>query len=284
MNDSIANKRVSSCDEMRKKYEAIIDENNIVKAIDDKRLKNRKNDIEDLSNYLSNEINEAFNQILSEKSEVFATELETELEGYKENLLKDSKALKLSTDFQGFDVARAFAAGLTGLATYGALAAWAMIVANGSHLGAYILIVKIVSFLSTIGISLGGTAAVNAFVAAIGGPVVLGIALSVLAAVTAFGIFSGTWKNRVAKRLIKTYKEKDVLKKCIDAIDQYWDDTDIALDKCIVSLGEQFEKYYEEQKTAACMSDEEYIKMVTILQMLYSKVYSGYNCMCEAVG
>ena len=55
-----------------------------------------------------------------------------------------------------FYATRAFAAGLTGLATIGGLAFWASTLGN---LGAYILLAKGVSLLAALGISVGGTAA-----------------------------------------------------------------------------------------------------------------------------
>ncbi|HYW18192.1 MAG TPA: hypothetical protein VE956_02585, partial [Nodularia sp. (in: cyanobacteria)] len=70
-----------------------------------------------------------------------------------------------------FDTKGAFLGGIAGLGAYGALAAWA---AGLGNLGSYILVAKLVSLLSALGISIGGgTAAVISFVAAIGGPIVL---------------------------------------------------------------------------------------------------------------
>lgn len=61
--------------------------------------------------------------------------------------------------------------------TLGGLGLWAATVGN---LGGYILVAKGVSLLSALGISVGGTAAAASFVAAIGGPITIGIALAAL--------------------------------------------------------------------------------------------------------
>ena len=283
MMDSIDNKRLQCNLKMKELYKDIVNEDYIVSAIERKDLKNKKADIEDLSNYISGEVNDGLQRILSEKSEAFANELKAELEGYQKTLENDSKTFKLDIDFEGFDFTRAFATGLAGLTTYGALAAWAIVIAQGSNLGAYILVAKVVSALSALGISVGGTATVAAFVASIGGPVTIGIALALIAAVTAFGIFTGTWKKRVAKRLVDTYKDKDVLGECCKTIDKYWNDTETALDACIKSLSDQVNDFYEEQIKASEMTDETHIKMITILQMLYGKLYEGYVHMYEIV-
>lgn len=283
MVDSIDNKRMQCNLKMKDLYKEIVNEEFIVSAIERKELKNKKADIEDLSNYISGEVNDGLQRILSEKSEAFANELKVELEGYQKTLETESKAFKLDIDFDGFDFTRAFATGLAGLTTYGALAAWAIVIAQGSNLGAYILVAKVVSALSALGISVGGTASVAAFVASIGGPVTIGIALALIAAVAAFGIFTGTWKKRVAKRIVDTYKDKDVLGDCCKTIDRYWNDTETALDACINALSEQVNDFYEEQIKASEMTDETHIKMITILQMLYGKLHEGYMHMYKVV-
>ncbi|MFM6395585.1 MAG: DNA-binding protein, partial [Planktothrix sp.] len=98
-----------------------------------------------------------------------------------------------------FDTKGAFLGGIAGLGAYGALAAWA---ASLGNLGGYILVAKLVSLLSALGISIGGgTAAVISFVATIGGPLTLGIALSVALASLIFGLFGEAWQSCFAKRL-----------------------------------------------------------------------------------
>lgn len=66
------------------------------------------------------------------------------------------------------------------LTTFGALATWASIVAAGSNLGAYLLVPTVVSFLSSIGVSVGGTAAAASIVAVLGGPITIGIGIAVV--------------------------------------------------------------------------------------------------------
>ncbi|MCR5668575.1 MAG: dynamin family protein [Lachnospiraceae bacterium] len=283
MEDSIDTKRLQCVQKMKDHYARIVDVDYIVRAIERKGLKNKKGDIEDLSNYISGEVNDGLQRIMSEKSDAFANELKNELENYQENLENDIRSFKLDIDFQGFDFTRAFAAGLAGLTTYGALAAWAIVVAQGSNLGAYILVAKVVSALSALGISVGGTATVAAFVASIGGPVTIGIALALIAAATAFGVFTGTWKKRVAKRIVDTYEDKNVLGECCKTIDSYWNDTRKALDACVGSLSAQIKDFYDEQIKAYEMTDESHIKMITILQMLYGKLHEGYQQMYENI-
>ena len=283
MKNSIVSKRRESASEMESVYNQIVNEEFIIEVIKKKGLKNKKTDIENLSNYLVGEINEGFKNILTKKSEVFAKELNDELKGYQENLEKDNKCLKCGIDLNSFDVTRAFAAGLAGLTAYGALAAWAIIVAQGSNLGAYILIAKVVSVLSTLGISVGGTASVAAFVASIGGPVTIGIALALIVAIGTFGVFTGTWDKRVAKKLIDTYSKKEVLNDCKKAIVDYWYDTEKALDACLMTLSEQVMVLYDEKISSSKLNEETSIKNNTVIQMLFGRLQEGYKQMSEAI-
>jgi hypothetical protein len=127
-----------------------------------------------------------------------------------------------------FDAKVAFASGLTGLAaggiTFGALAFWA---ASLGNLGWYIILAKGVSVLTALGFSVtGGTAGAAAAVSAMGGPVVLAIALAVLLGIIGMlaiiGIFSGGWQKDIAKKLVKEYEQQDALGKYREHIEKFW--------------------------------------------------------------
>ncbi|MCY4304486.1 MAG: hypothetical protein OXC62_06870 [Aestuariivita sp.] len=94
-------------------------------------------------------------------------------------------------------------AALAGLGTYGALAIWASIVAAGSNLEAYILVAKIVSFVSSIKISVGGTTTAAATVAAIGGLIIIFIALSVTAIPDNFFIHSFQSLTKIDRKILR---------------------------------------------------------------------------------
>ena len=66
---------------------------------------------------------------------------------------------------------------------------WATMLGN---LGGYIIVAKVVGLLAMIGVPTGGVAAVVTSIAAFGGPIVLGLALAILAAIAVFLFF---WKS-----------------------------------------------------------------------------------------
>ncbi|SKC05330.1 Helix-turn-helix [Lachnospiraceae bacterium] len=274
---SVKDKKDYCSDKIKDKYRDIINNHHIEHLIDKKGIKNKKSDINRLTNYLSNELNDSFVEIIRRESNHFTSELNYELQHNQKNIEQNIKKLNFSSYLNDFDVEKAFVAGLAGVSTYGALAFWASVVAGGSNLGAYILVAKVVSALSAIGISVGGTAAAAAWVASIGGPVTIGIALAAIAAIATWGIFTGTWKSRLAKRIVDEYDDKHVCGKFRKESDKYWNDTTVALDECFDSLANEVKTLYFSETQIDGMDIEDYVKMTTILQMIYSKCLTGYR-------
>jgi transcriptional regulator with XRE-family HTH domain len=141
-----------------------------------------------------------------------------------------------------FDAKGAFVAGLTGLATLGALGAWAVSLGN---LGGYIILAKFVSLLSAIGISVGGTGAAASMVALIGGPITLAIGLGALLALGAWALFGDSWQRRLAKKIAKTLEDNHLLDKLTAAADQYWTDTRSAFDQGADEVERKYQQYIE---------------------------------------
>ena len=124
-----------------------------------------------------------------------------------------------------FNTKAAFISALSGIGTVGALSVWASVVAGGSNLGAYILIGKIVGWLSSIGISLGGSATVMTVVSALGGPITLGVAIGAIVALGIYSLLGGSWQSSLAKKIIKTFEKEDIEGKFSTSIQKYWDET-----------------------------------------------------------
>lgn len=216
----------------------ILTEENIVKIIDEREYKNKKNDLEKLGSYISSEVQDVYRKNLEKTTEKFKNIMD-------EYLLKTQKSfeidnfnnLNISLDF---DFKSAFIGGLAGVATLGGLAFWASTLGN---LGAYILVAKGVSVLSALGISIaGGTATATAFVASIGGPITLGIAAAILVGLAIWGIFSGSnWKRKIAKKIIKEFNKN--IYKYDNAITQYWSDTESGFDIAKDKMEEEWQNY-----------------------------------------
>lgn len=276
---SLNEKWDSSLEEMGSSYKQVMSKEFITKAIEDKKLKNKAADIEILTNYLNEELNDRLQKCIEKRSEDFCNEINEELKEFAKKIDVDVKKLDIDVGLDAFDVERFFWAGLSGPLTYGALSAFAAIVAGGSNLGAYILVAKVVSLLGGLGISVGGTAAAISTVAAIGGPVTIGVSLAILASAGIFGALTGNWKDRLAKRLGKAYEKGGILEEYKSSIRDYWNDTDKELKRCLDSLFENIKKMYEGDEKKAGMSSESIISTDAILQT----VYGGVLKCCEKV-
>lgn len=219
-------------------FNQMLTEENIIKIIDKRGYKNKKADLEELGSYISSEIQDIYRKNLEKTTEKFKDIMD-------EYLVETQKSLELTNSSSGinidldFDFKSAFIGGLAGAATLGGLAFWASTLGN---LGAYILVAKGVSVLSALGISIaGGTATATAFVASIGGPITLGIAAALLVGVAIWGIFSDSWKKKIAKKIIEEFKKH--VTKYDEAITQYWLDTENGFDIAKNKMEEEWEKY-----------------------------------------
>ena len=241
-NRNVKNKIFDLDSETKKKFREdfnqMLTEENIVKIIDRRGYKNKKADLEELGSYISSEVQDIYRKNLEKTTEKFKDTMD-------EYLVETQKSLELANNSNNmninldFDFKSAFIGGLAGAATLGGLAFWASTLGN---LGAYILVAKGVSVLSALGISIaGGTATATAFVASIGGPITLGIAAALLVGVAIWGLFSDSWKKKIAKKIIEEVKKS--VTKYEDAITQYWLDTENGFDIAKDKMEEEWQKY-----------------------------------------
>jgi Flp pilus assembly protein TadB len=181
------------------------------------------------ASYLSDSIQFSINKKVKEKSTELSKQIDALLREYdkKQNF---NQNIKLD-----FDSKSIFMGAVAGLSTFGALATWASIVAAGSNLGAYLLVPTVVSFLSSIGISVGGTAAAASIVAALGGPITIGIGIAVVMGGIFAWLTGSSWQKKIAKRLVDLFEKENFETKLVDGISTYWNDTskafEIAADK-----------------------------------------------------
>lgn len=231
-----------SVQEFAASYNKIITSDSIVSVIRQQGFKKKKEDMQSLASYLNSQLQTSLQDTLQKKTELLNEKINAYIGAYQKGI-DESSIPGISISMPPFNVTRAFASGLAGLATFGALAFWASTLGN---LGAYILIAKGVSLLSALGISVGGTAAAASAVAAIGGPIVLGIALAIVAAIAVFAIFSGGWEKSIAKKIVAEYDKNNCLLKFKDVIDDYWKDTEIAFDASADKLESDWKNYVKD--------------------------------------
>lgn len=230
----------NSIGDFASEYGSIISTDKIVEIIKEKGFKKKKEDIQSLVSYINSLLQSKLQDNLKDKSDKLSEKINQYLADFEGSI----KSNNFSADLDGldisFDVKKAFISGLAGLATFGGLSIWA---ASLGNLGAYILIAQGVSLLSALGISVGGTATAAAGVAAIGGPVVLGIALAILATIAVFAFLTGGWEKSIAKKIVKEYDNKNCLTKYREVIEKFWEDTEFAFNESADSLDREWKEY-----------------------------------------
>ena len=219
-------------------YDQLISVSNIESIISKKGYRKKKEDIDLLVGYINSSLESKLEEILKENSKKLSIDIDEYIGSFDKNV---QGIFKNQDIIFSFDVKRLFAGGLAGAFTLGGLSVWASTLGN---LGGYILVTKGVSILSAMGISIaGGTAAAVSAISAIGGPVSLGIALAILAALSIFSLFSGGWRRTIAEKIVKEYRKQDTKNKVHKILDKFWDDTIDAFN----AGADNLEKEYESQ-------------------------------------
>lgn len=196
--------------------------------------------------YILNTLKKKIRDIIDPDTQNLKKDIEAFLESYKDTSLMKLEDSSTNVNVEiPFDYTGAFIGGMAGLTTIGALAVWASALGN---LGGYIIIAQIVSLLSSIGISLGGTAATIAAISSIGGPITLGIGLAIIAVLSFWKLFGESWETRLAKKIVEVFKEKDVLLKYTENIKDYWESTKIAFNKGAEAVEEKYQQYLNNLK------------------------------------
>jgi len=184
------------------------------------------------------EIHSKVEDVLEEKGEELARNIESYLD-------KIDQRFDTVRDYDGklnipFNTVASFAGGVAGAGAMGALAFWA---AQMGPLGGYILVSKGVAALAAMGFATGGTAATVAAVSAMGGPVVLALGVGAAVGLVTWRLMSTSWEERLARKLRSHFKEKNLKKKILEQVDQYWDDTNGAFKAGVEGIKDDVKLY-----------------------------------------
>ncbi len=259
----IETSKKEAIDDFVKEYNSVINVDNIVRIIIKNNWSKKDEDMKLLSSKLSNLLNDALGKITKHYSEKLKDAIDKFLDKFEKSITISFSDNKIDSRI-GFDTKAAFAGGLAGVASFGALALWASSLGN---LGAYILVAKGVSILASIGISVGGTAAATGAIAAIGGPIVLGIGIAVLIGLLFSWLF-GDWKKKVAKKIVSQYDEKNVLRTYKNNIVSFWDNTLNAFNKAVDALEKAYDEYMENlRKDIESTSDDEILNKISVEEL-----------------
>lgn len=218
--------------------QAIIDKTLTVEYVEEmikKRYQDKKEAKECAASYLSDIIQTQINQLIKQKSDALSKEINEFLDEY-------NKAQNLNEHIDlDFSSSGVFMGAVASLGTFGALAIWATIATAGSNLGAYLLVPTVVSWLSGIGISIsGGTATAVSLVAVLGGPVTVGIGIAIAVGGFFAWLAGASWQNKMAKKIIELFKERNFADNLIQNINKYWQDTIVSFQDASKKTEQEF--------------------------------------------
>ncbi len=240
VNAAIENSRLTTREAFVKEFHGLFNETRLVDLLKSRGTKIFKKSREEFASYLSNRCDDILKDIKGSEAEKLKAQFDSYTERCQNVLNSGNWNSTISGDvMKGFNARRTFTAGFAGAAAYGALGIWASTLGN---LGGYIIAAKVTSALAALGIHLGGTAAVISTVAAAGGPIFWGIGAAILLALSIFGLSSGGWRGKFARKICEEVESKNMLQDFLDNIDAYWNETKEAFNLGADNIVEEWDK------------------------------------------
>ncbi len=251
--DKIRDYKKNDIEKVKNIYEEIVNEKFLEEELKRKAYENKKIEKEMFISYINDLLSLRIQDILEASGKEFSKNIDDFIE-------TKSKANNFNFKGFGFDYKRAFFSGLGGVGILGAFTIWASIVAAGSNLGAYILIAQGVSFLSALGISVGGTAAAATGIAAIGGPITIGIALAIISALALYSLLGINWQKKFSSLIVKEYEKAKAKKQYEDLVQKFWEDTENAFKATVDKIEKEFDEYINNLRETINNFNEEEIR------------------------
>ncbi len=217
---------------------------------------NKKDAQEDIGDYVGQWISSELQARLTESGESISSKLELLIEQWQKIVPGHdfSKQEGSSEKVGGVDVDASFNAhaafigGLSGLGSLGAMALYVSTIS--SNLGAYILVGKAAGVLTSLGIT-GSVTTLTSFVAAIGGPITIGLALAAGIGYIVYRLVGGSWEESLAKKVSKAIEKQDIWPEIEAVVNKYWNSTEKSMNKGFKALLKQTDEHREKMKAEA---------------------------------
>ncbi len=212
-----------------KKYSAgKLTVDSIVQLIKDRKIQNKKEDVECFAGWLQDELQNKCESILNSKS----AQVSEATKDYVSQFEKGIRVIfdKFSLDLD-FDAGFAFANALAKIGIIGGLGAYI--------LGEAAWALGSLAFIA----GAGGGIAIGA--AALG-PIGIVAGLAIAGALGIAKLFGGGWEKTVAKKILRAYDENKVIEKYCNGMEDYWRKTESAFNEAAEVLEQKWEEYVSE--------------------------------------
>lgn len=252
---SCKTRKTSDLDSMKSYYQYNTSAEGLTELIEDIYSDNKEAQAE-IGNYISQLLTAKLESILKSSGKMISMEVDELLSRWQEaapNMCRaeiDANIGGVNIDVSAFNSRAAFIGGLAGLGSLGAMSLYVSTIA--SNLGAYILVGKAAGLLVSLGL-VGSVTTVTSFVAAIGGPITIGIALAAAIGYLIYRLAGGSWQKGLAKKVAEAIRQEHVWDKVEKPISDFWDNTEKAISAGLDELITQTDTYISELKDDAKM-------------------------------
>lgn len=257
--DEIARLSSESIDEFSDYMTKTINTDGIVRLIKERKVKNKKSDIEQFGSFLQSMVQDRCETILKEKSEIFSKQAQEYVNSYTESISYAFENNKLEV---GFDAGWAFASALSKLGMIGGFGAFLASTISGALVFA------------SIGVSFGTSILAGIATSSIFGPIGIAVGLLVASGLGIAKLFGGGWEKSVAKKIVSTFDENNLSEKFRDGIREHWRQTEEAFDKASIELDKEWDNYVcDLEKMVNENDNQELQNTIAMLNYLLSHFY-----------
>lgn len=239
--------------EMKMYYNSLVSTGNIESLINE-HFDDKKEAEQGIGGIISQLLSTKLESTLKSQAAPFNNQIDRLLDAWQDIAPKSPTTAKGvdidGLDVSGFDSRAVFIGGLAGLGSLGAMAIYVSTIA--SNLGGYILVGKAAGVLTSLGLA-GSVTSVTSFVAAIGGPITIGIVLAAAIGYAVYRLFGGKWQTALAKKIKDALDKNSPLDEVNRVIGKFWSSTREATQSCLRELqlqtDEHIEKLYQQANT-----------------------------------
>lgn len=197
----------------------------ITRQIKEKKLKNKKEDIECFASQLQDELQDKCTELLNEGSNELSSSIKKYINQYSANIQEISAKSDIDIDF---DAGYEFASNLSKIGIIGGLGVYIA--------GEAAFLLGGIEFI----LGIGGDIALGAISL---GPVGIAIGLVIAASLGFAKLFGGGWEKSIAKKIVKAYEENEVVEKYRSEIQTYWEKTEEAFELATEKLDKEWKDY-----------------------------------------
>ena len=216
--NAISDLREASVQEFHSYCATEINVDAIVRQLKEKKVKNKKEEVELFASQFQSTIQQQIEIILSEKANELSAVTKEYLDEFSRTANRAYSDDSLHADF---DVTWAFTSALSKIGILGGIGAFVLGEAAWLFLPISVVI---------------GVAGDVALTAVALGPIGLVAGLAISGALGLVKLFGGGWEKSVAKKILKAFESNQIQEKYVGAINNYWEETRQAFDSAAQAL------------------------------------------------